>query len=74
MNLANQPGRQEGILGSAAGNPRPPITDFMAEMMMAPSQQPPGLASGAAQAAGPSAAAAAAESAAEGDCAAQGYG
>ena len=79
MNLANRPGLQGGIPGSAAGNPRAPITDFMAEMMMGAPQQPQGPASAAAQAAGVEApaagvVAAAAESAAAGDSAARGAG
>ena len=72
MKLANRPGPQEGIPGSAVGNPRPLVTDFMAKMMISPSQQPQGLAGGAAQAAG--AAPAAAESAAAGDSDAQSSG
>ena len=72
LNLANWPGPQGGIPGCATSNPQAPVTDFMAEMMMAPSQQPQGLAGGAAQAAGAARAAAAAESAAAGDSAAQG--
>ena len=72
LNLANWPGPQGGIPGCATSNPQAPVTDFMAEMMMAPSQQPQGLAGGAAQAAG--AAPAAAESAAAGDSDAQSSG
>ena len=67
---ANLPGPQGGIPGSTAGNSRAPVTDFMAEMMVAPSQQPQGLAGGAAQAVG--AATTAAESPSACDSAAQG--
>ena len=84
MNLANRPGLQGGIPGSASGDSRDPITDFMAEMMMVPPQQPrepataasaAALAVGAAApAAGAVAAGAAAESPAAGDSAAQGAG
>ena len=81
MNLANRLGLQGGIPGSASGNSRDPITDFMAEMMMVPSQQSREPASAtalascaAAPAAGAVAAAAAAESPAAGDSTAQGAG
>ena len=77
MNLANQPGLQGGIPGSASGNSRDPMTDFMAKMMMVHSQQPREPASAAAQAAGAAApaagtGAAVAGSAAAGDSATQG--
>ena len=81
VNLANRPRLQGGIPGSASGNSWDPITDFMAEMMMVPPQQPRELASAtalaagaAAPAAGAVAAGAAAESPAAGDSAAQGAG
>ena len=81
LNLANRPGLQGGIPGSASGNSRDPMTDFMAKMMMVHSQQPREPASAAALAAGAAApaagavaAAAAAESPAAGDSAAQDAG
>ena len=77
MNLANRPGLQGGNPGSGSGNPRPPVTDFMAEMMIVPPQQLQEPASATAQAAfaevpAASTVAAAAESAAAGNSAAQG--
>ena len=36
MNLANQQGLQGGVTGATACYSRAPVTDFMAEMMVAP--------------------------------------
>ena len=69
MDLANWPGPKRGIPGSAAGNPRAPVTAFMAEMWTLLHSNFKGFPAAALSC---SVAAAAAEGAAAGHSAAQG--